>query len=138
MRHAGFVVSLQCWLADGYSRAERPADALATATQALDSARQRGLRGREADALRILGDIASRSLDTEEAMRTYTGAINLATELGMRPVVAHCHAALGKIFRRTENLWEARQHLSAAATMYREMDTMYWLGQVEAEMRHLC
>ena len=56
----------------------------------------------------------------------------------MRPIVAHCHAELGKICRRTDNLKDARQHLAATATMYRDMHMTYWLGQVEAEMRHLC
>jgi len=138
MGHAGFVGWSQCWLADGYSRADRLADALATATQTLTSARQHGRRGNEVHAVSILGNIAARRLDTEEAIRAYTNAMNLATDLGMRPVVAHCHAELGKVCRRTDNLKDARQHLSAAATMYREMQMTYWLGQVEAEMRHLC
>ena len=138
MGHSGFVGWLQSWLADGYSRAERPADALAVATKALDAARKAGRRGNEAHVLRVFGDIASRRLiDTKEAIRCYTNAIDLATTLGMRPVVAQCHAELGKICRRTVNLTEARQHLTDAAKMYREMEATYWLEQVEAEMRQL-
>ena len=62
----------------------------------------------------------------------YGQAIELATELGMRPLVAHCHLGLGKLHRRTGDGAKAEEHLTAAATMYREMDMGFWLAQVEA------
>ena len=33
--------------------------------------------------------------------------------------------------------WCAREHLTTATTMYREMDMRFWLEQAEAEMRGL-
>ena len=55
----------------------------------------------------------------------------LAGELGMRPLVAHCHLGLGKLYRRTGERERAREHLSTATTMYREMDMRFWLDQAE-------
>ena len=52
----------------------------------------------------------------------------------MRPLVAHCHLGLGKLHRRTCKREQAHEHLSAAATMYREMGMTYWMEQAEAEL----
>ena len=52
----------------------------------------------------------------------------------MRPLVAHCHLGLGKLARRTGQREQARDHLTTATTMYREMGMTYWLEQAEAEM----
>jgi hypothetical protein len=51
----------------------------------------------------------------------------------MRPLVAHCHLGLGKLYRRTDNREQAKEHLTTATTMYRDMDMGFWLGQAEAE-----
>ena len=55
----------------------------------------------------------------------------------MRPLVAHCHLGLGKLYRRTDKRKRAREHLTTATTLYREMGMAYWLEQAEAEMREL-
>ncbi len=55
----------------------------------------------------------------------------------MRPLVAHCHLGLGKLHRRTGKRDQAREHLTTATTMYREMDMRFWLEKAEAEMREL-
>jgi len=52
----------------------------------------------------------------------------------MRPLVAHCHLGLGKLYGRTGKREQARERLSTATTMYREMDMRFWLEQAEAEM----
>jgi hypothetical protein len=57
----------------------------------------------------------------------------LAEELGMRPLAAHCHLGLGRLYRRTGKRDEAQEHLTTAATMYREMDMRFWLMQAETE-----
>ncbi len=64
---------------------------------------------------------------------SYGGAMNLATELGMRPLVAHCHLGLGKLYRRMGKREQAREHLTTATTMYREMDMRFWREKAEAE-----
>ena len=46
---------------------------------------------------------------------------------GMRPLVAHCHLGLGKLYRRAGDDTKAREHLTTAATMYREMGMTFWL-----------
>ena len=51
----------------------------------------------------------------------------------MRPLVAHCHLGLGKLFGRTGKRDEAREHLTTATTMYREMGMTYWREQAEKE-----
>jgi len=51
----------------------------------------------------------------------------------MRPLVAHCHLGLGKLHRRTGNRQQAQEHLTTAATMYREMDMRFWLEEAEAQ-----
>jgi hypothetical protein len=52
----------------------------------------------------------------------------------MRPLVAHCHLGLGKLCRHTGRRQQAREHLTTATTMYREMDMRFWLGPAEAEL----
>jgi len=65
----------------------------------------------------------------------YGAAITLASELEMRPLVAHCHLGLGKLSRRTGKHEQAREHLTTATTMYREMDMAFWLEPAEQELR---
>jgi hypothetical protein len=55
----------------------------------------------------------------------------------MRPLIAHCHLGLGKLYRRADNRVRAREYLTAAAAMYREMGMTYWLEKAEAEMEEL-
>ena len=55
----------------------------------------------------------------------------------MRPLIAHCHLGLGKLSRRTGTREQAREHVTIATTMYREMDMRFWPEQAEAELREL-
>ena len=52
----------------------------------------------------------------------------------MRPLVAHCHLGLGKLHRRTGDGPKAKEHLTTAATMYREMGMTFWLAKADAEL----
>jgi len=104
---------------------------------ALDLARERGCRGYEAYALRVLAELAMRRASHSSASTRYREALALAGELGMRPLVAHCHLGLGKLCRRTGKREQAREHLTTATTMYREMDMRFWLAQAEAELKEL-
>ena len=72
-----------------------------------------------------------------EAVRHWRQSMQLAAELGMRPELAHCHRGLGALLRDTGALEQAREHLSTATTMYREMDMLFWLMQAEAELAAL-
>jgi hypothetical protein len=53
----------------------------------------------------------------------------------VRPLVAHCHFGLGKLYRRTGEDAKAREQLTTAATMYREMGMRFWLEKADAELR---
>jgi class 3 adenylate cyclase/tetratricopeptide (TPR) repeat protein len=106
---------------------------------ALKLARDSGQRGGEAWALHLCGEIAAHpdSPDPEKAEGHYRQAMALADELGMRPLLAYCQLGLGKLHRRTGEQDQAREHLTTAATMFREMDMRYWLEQAEARMKEL-
>ncbi len=88
-----------------------------------------------AHAQHLLGDLATHPdrFDAESGETHYRQALALAEPRGMRPLVAHCHLGLGKLYRRTDKREEAQEHLTTAATMYREMDMRFWLAQAEAE-----
>jgi hypothetical protein len=46
----------------------------------------------------------------------------------------HCRLGSSRFPRRTAKQEQAREHLTLATTMYREMDMRFWLEQAEAEM----
>jgi len=129
----GYAVNLAN-LGEAYALANRDEDALETVKQALDFSRDRKRRHQESWALRALGEIASHRdpPDAETAEASYRQALALADELGLRPIVAHCHLGLGKLSGRAGKRQEACEHLTIAATMYREMDMRFWLDQAEA------
>jgi len=52
----------------------------------------------------------------------------------MRPLVAHCHLGLGRLYQRTGTRDQAREHLTTATTMYREMDMPFWLEQAAGDV----
>ena len=127
------------YLSEAYLLAGRMDDAIRFARRALELSRNHKERGHEAWALRLLGEIASRSdpSDVDTAEGHYRQAMAVTGELGMRPLLAHCQLGLGKLYRRTGDRAKAGEHLTAAATMYREMDMGFWLAQAEAELKEL-
>ena len=113
----------------------RPDEARRLTDQAVESSpRQPGFA---AHALHLLGDVATHSdrFDAESGEAHYRRALALAEPRGMRPLVAHCHLGLGKLYRRTGKREQAREQLTTATTMYREMDMRFWLEQAEAELK---
>jgi len=120
---------------EAYRLAGHVEDARACANRALTLTRERGERGHEASALRLLGEIAAHAdpLDPDSAKQHYSQALTRATELGMRPLVAHCHLGLGRMYRRTGDQAKAHEHLTTATTMYRAMGMRFWLARAEAE-----
>jgi hypothetical protein len=52
----------------------------------------------------------------------------------MRPLAAHCHLGLGKLYCRTGQGEQAREHLTTATAMYRDMGMRFWLEKAEAGM----
>jgi tetratricopeptide (TPR) repeat protein len=92
-----------------------------------------------AHALHLLGDIATHPdrFDAETGKAHYRQALALAEPRGMRPLVAHCHLGLGRLYQRTGEREQAREHLTTATTMYREMDMRFWFDEAEAELAAL-
>jgi class 3 adenylate cyclase/tetratricopeptide (TPR) repeat protein len=123
-------------LSEGYLLAGRLDDAIKLADRALELARAHKERGRQAYALRLLGNIAARREipEHEQAEAHYRQALALAEELGMRPLLAHCHLGLGTLYARIEQRAPARAELSAAMALYRAMDMTFWLPQAETAL----
>ena len=109
------------------------------AETALALSREQMAGGDEAWSLYLLGTITLAESPTLPGVGEdhFVQALRRAEALGMRPIVAHCHLGLGKLYRRTGNQQEAREHLTAATTMYREMDMLYYLEQAETESKAL-
>jgi class 3 adenylate cyclase/tetratricopeptide (TPR) repeat protein len=141
----GRIVSLMPWagrvgaLGGAYLLDGRLADATRIAQDGLTAARQRGERGVEGHVLRLLGDIAAHPdrFEADAAEAHYRQTLGLAEALGLRPLMAHCHFGLGNLYRRTGEREQAREHLTTATTMYREMDMGFWLEPAEAELKEL-
>src|SRR5262249_6122507 len=79
--------------------AGRRADAARDAEGALELAVERGERGNQVYAHRLLGAIAAED-DPPRARHHFGVALTLAEALGMRPLVARCHLGLGRLERR--------------------------------------
>ena len=135
MQHATAVANR----GEAYLRADRLDEARAAAERALALARERGQRGDEAFALRLLGAVWARTAppDPDATETHYRQALTLADELGMRPLVARCHLGLGASFRRFGRRGPAREHVTAALGMFREMGAGFWIERAEEEARQL-
>ena len=129
----------RAYASEAYLLAGRIDEARDTASGALEYAEQHGQHGFGAWAHRVLGDIARLhpSLLGDSAEHHYREALRRADERGMRLLAAHCHLGLGAFYRRTSKCQQAREHLTTAKMMYREMDMEFWLNQAEAETREL-
>jgi class 3 adenylate cyclase/tetratricopeptide (TPR) repeat protein len=126
-------------LAEGYLLAGRLDEARESAHQALECARAQQERGNEANALHLLGQIATHAADPplEEAERDLRSALALSMELQMRPLAAHCRLSLGRFYRRSSRPREAREQVAAAMTSYAEMGIDFWREKAQAEAGEL-
>ena len=126
-------------LAETYLMAERLTDALVTATKTLDVARERGQRGEETVALRLLADIAVvLNPDTAEPAEShYRASARLAEELDMRPQLARCQLGLGRLQLRQGMRLDAEEALGSAAVLLSDMEMGFWLKQALAGLAQL-
>ena len=124
------------WLAEAHLVAGGSEEATRLAGQAVELARSQKEQGTTAWTLHLFGEIAVRRdpPDARRRQRHYREAISRAEALGMRPLVAHCHLGLGTLNRRTGDAAKAKEHLTTAATMYRDMDMRFWLEKADAEL----
>jgi len=133
---AGAFVDRALWtrvLAWLYLRGGNLSEAETTAETALRFAQRHGERGNEAWIHWLLGQAMAERDERDAAIRRFEMAQGLADQLGMRPLIAHCHLGLGKLYSRTGDREQAQGHLTAAITMYREMDMRFWLEKAETE-----
>jgi tetratricopeptide (TPR) repeat protein len=119
--------------------AGNPEAAYALAERALALARTHQVRGHEAYALHLLGDIAAHRAPSaaDQAAAYYHQALALAEALGMRPLQAHCHHGLGTLYATLGQREQVHTALTTALTMYRAMDMTFWLPQAEAVLARL-
>ena len=124
-------------LGEAYLLAHRREDALQQAERSLALAHERGHRGSEAWALRLLGEIASHGdrPDVATAEAHYGAALALASELGMRPPGRPLPPRPRQPVRGAGNHAKAEEHLTTATAMYREMDMRFPLA---TQGRELC
>ena len=123
-------------LGEAHLLAGRVEEAGDLGTRAVALAGERGERGHEAWAHRLLGEVASHHHSPDAAAEGhYATSMALASELGMRPLVAHCHFSLGKLHSRVGER-RASEHLTTASTMFSDMGMRFWLEKAEAEMHH--
>jgi class 3 adenylate cyclase/tetratricopeptide (TPR) repeat protein len=118
-----YAVSRACLLLGRLDEARR------LGSRSLESSqRQPGFR---AHALYLVGDLAAHpdQFDAKGGAAHFRQALVLAELHGMRPLAAHCHLGLGKLYDRIGEPEHARENLTAATTMYREMDMGLWLDQ---------
>jgi tetratricopeptide (TPR) repeat protein len=118
---------------EAYLRTRRVEEAHRLAQRALLDAREHTMRGWEAWARWLLGEVAVRRdpPDVASAEAHYQQALALAEALGMRPLQAHCHLGLGTLFATTSRPELARAALSTAIELYRAMGMTFWLPQAE-------
>jgi tetratricopeptide (TPR) repeat protein len=121
-------------LGEAHLLAGRVENAFDVGLRAVVFARERGERGHEAWAHRLLGEIASYGdrPDVTAAESHYANSMALASELGMRPLLAHCHFGLAKLRGRAGDR-RATDDLSAAMSLFHEMGQRFWLEKAEAE-----
>ena len=125
-------------LGEAHLLAGRVEEARDFGTRAVELACERGERGHEAWAHRLLGKTASQreSLDVAAAEAHYATSMALAVELGMRPLVADCRFSLGKLYRRSGNR-RATENLTTAMSLFQDMGMRFWFEKADAEMQAL-
>jgi tetratricopeptide (TPR) repeat protein len=137
--HWPLYVSPFLWTGEAYLLVGRLEEATTAACRALEHASIHKERGYQAQALRLLGDIAMHRDPPafEQAETHYHQAIALAEELGMRPLLAHCHLGLGTVYGRMGHREHARTTLSTAIALYRALEMTFWLPRAEAALTRM-
>jgi tetratricopeptide (TPR) repeat protein len=137
---AGAFVDRAYWLrvlAEAYRQTGRLDDAEITARTALDFSQRNGERAHEAWIRALLGDIAADKAEYDRAFSELGKARRMAIELRMRLLEASCRLRLGTVARRLGRLDDARDHLSAAGSMLRDIGAHVPLVHAESELRAL-
>jgi tetratricopeptide (TPR) repeat protein len=120
------------WLADGYLRASRFAEAGTAVLQALDIAQRQEERGHEAWARFTQAGIEQAlGLPLDAVASRYGSALALAERCRMRPLAALCRVRLGAAQLEFGQPREARALLDGARNEFRVMGMASWLDQAD-------
>jgi len=124
------------WLAEGYVVIGDYERAWTVAQKAADLSRRHREKGQEAWTLHLLGEIAGRRrpADVESAAHLFEQAMAIAQDLGMRPAVAHCHLGLGELHARAGRLGAAREQLTEALLLFRQMGLASMVERTERQL----
>jgi tetratricopeptide (TPR) repeat protein len=124
------------FLAEAQLLSGRSADAQTLAQRAIALTRERGERGYQAWALRLLAETACRDMPADAEV-SYQDALVLAEDLGMIPLQAHCRLGRGRLRRRIGDHDRARADLSACVDLFRSRDMSLWLAGAKAELSRI-
>jgi transcriptional regulator with AAA-type ATPase domain/tetratricopeptide (TPR) repeat protein len=134
MPHRNVQARILARLAEVYVLAGKSLEAEEPAACSLAIARERGLRGSEAHALRALAGCYEAQSRLPEARTLYEAALALGNELGMRHVCALCHLGLGRLQRAAARPVEARRHLTTAQEAFAHLGMARWHREASAEL----
>jgi DNA-binding NtrC family response regulator/tetratricopeptide (TPR) repeat protein len=115
-----------------YLAAGRPGEALDELAFMLPIARQADARGHLPTLLRLHAEalLEHGSPDVDEIRALCEEAHRMAASVGLKVEVAHCLAVLGRAEVRARRIDSGRTHLEGARTLYRQLDTNYWLARL--------
>jgi tetratricopeptide (TPR) repeat protein len=121
------------WHGEACLLSGRIQDALRLASRALELSVKHREQGHGAWAIKLMADIAAQSSEAEfaKAEDFYNRGMSVAVQRGMRPLEAHCHFGLGKLHLKVAHAKAARQDLTKAVALYRDMDMRFWLTKAE-------
>jgi class 3 adenylate cyclase/tetratricopeptide (TPR) repeat protein len=114
------------YASEAYLSLGRDVDALKSAQQALDLARQHRERANEAYSLRMMGEVELYRGDLDNAKAWLTQSLTVAKELGMRPLQANCHKGLANAFDFGKQRSEAERHRDISRSLAEEMEMRFW------------
>ena len=116
-------------LGEASLHAGRLTEAATCASQALALTCDRGERGFEAAARRLIADVAAQtdSPDSCAAEDQYRRALELAQTLGMRPLVAQCRLGLGQLWAKVGRPDRSRPEFEVARELFGELGMASWL-----------
>ncbi|HEX3176951.1 MAG TPA: hypothetical protein VHZ49_09755, partial [Methylomirabilota bacterium] len=116
------------WLGETYALAGRHETALELANRAVERAEAHSEHGHRAYALRLVGDLLSRSSAyAPQAEAAYGTALALSRSLGMRPLEAHCYLGLSALHRKYGDSRQATERLASAGALFSSMNMKFWV-----------
>ncbi len=126
-------------MSEAYLLAGPLADAKTWAGRTLQFSRERKERGKQAYALRLLGEIAAHHdpPEVEQAEAHYCQALAVADELAMPPLQAHCHRGPGIPYGQARRADQAREGLSTAIKLYSAMEMTFWVQKADMALAQL-